>query len=141
MKAINAYLFFNGNCREVMEFYKKVLGGELFVMKYSENPEREKAPMPPGSENRVMHAGLRTPHTVLMASDVPAGMAYHQDEHFSLTVDCESVEEVDRLFSALGEGGKVTMPIAETFYAHRFAGVRDKFGVNWMFINAKPMPM
>lgn len=139
MKALNPYLFFDGNCREAMEFYKQSLGGELFVMKYSEAPESAKAHTPPGSDNRVMHAGLRLPHAVLMASDVPAGVAYHQDEHFSLTLDCESVEEVDRLFSKLGEGGKVTMPKGESFFAYNFVGFCDKYGVNWMLIYAKPM--
>jgi PhnB protein len=141
MKAINAYIFFDGNCREAMEFYKKCLGGELFVMKYGDAPESAKAHTPPGSDNRVMHAGLRTAHAVLMASDMPAGTPYRQDENVNLAVDCESKEEVDRLFASLGEGGKVMMPMGETFWSHRFVGFRDKYGVNWMLNYAKPMPM
>ena len=56
-----------------------------------------------------------------------------------LTLSVESNEEAERIYEALNEGGEVFIPMADTFFAHRFAQLRDKFGINWMIIHEKPM--
>jgi PhnB protein len=129
MKAFNNYLLFNGNCREAMEFYANSLDGELQLMKFSEGP----SPVPPESKDRIMHARLSKGPAVLMASDNMPGMEYHQGDNYFVNLDCESVEEIEKYFSAIGEKGTIIMPLQETFWAKRFAMLRDRFGVRWMF--------
>src|ERR1700685_1112251 len=107
MKKIDPYLMFDGNCAEAMEFYKKCLGGELFLMKFGEAPPDTQKTLPPGSDDRVIHAAVKKGDLLLMASDVPPGMPLPKGDNFNLHIECETVEEVEKLFKALGEGGKV----------------------------------
>jgi len=137
MKAANCYLTFDGNCGHAMEFYHKCFGGELFKMKFSEAP----GGAPPGAEDRLVHAALRTGPVLLMASDTMPGMPFHEGNNFSVAIACESNDEVDKYFGAISEKGKVHMPPQETFWAKRFAGCTDQFGVSWMFNHEKPMQM
>ena len=93
--------------------------------------------LPPGlSPNGILHARFMLADTLVMASDgpkvEPMRSAY-------LTLSLDSNEEVERIYAALTDGGEIFMPIGETFFAHRFGQFRDKFGVNWMVINEKPM--
>jgi PhnB protein len=134
MKALNPYLNFDGNAREAMEFYKTCLGAKLGIMTFGDSPMQS----PPGSEKRVMHARLTKGSLTLMASDTMPGMPFQQGTNFSLTIECETPQEVDTLFAALSAGGKVTMPVQETFWASRFGMLTDKFGVNWMLDLGKP---
>ena len=139
VKSTNVYLTYDGNCREAFEFYKQCFGGELFLMKYSDGPGCEEAKLPPGSADRIMHAGLRNGAAMLMASDAMPGHPFQQGNNFSVTVSSDANEEVDKYCTAVSKGGAVTMAPQETFYAHRFAMCTDKFGINWMFIREKPM--
>jgi PhnB protein len=130
---VQPYLFFNGRCEEAVEFYKKALGAEvLMMMRYKESPEQPPAGMlPPGFENKVMHASLRVGQTVVMASD-GCSTDGAKFEGFSLSVAVSTPAEVDGIFNALAEGGKVGMPLGKTFWSPRFGMVTDKFGVGWM---------
>jgi PhnB protein len=134
MKQLTTYLNFDGNAREAMEFYKACLGAELEVMAFGDSPMQ----VPPGAEKRVMHARLTKGQLTLMASDTMPGMPFHQGSNFSLALECETAQEVDKIFTTLSAGGKVTMPVQETFWATRFGMLTDKFGVNWMLDLAKP---
>jgi PhnB protein len=136
MKQLNPYLTFDGNAREAMEFYKTCFGGELAIMTFADSPMKAQAP--PGAENRVMHARLSKGPIVLMASDALPGMPFQQGNNFQLAISCEAPEESDRLFTALSAGGKVVMPLQETFWAERFGMLTDKFGVSWMLDLEKP---
>jgi PhnB protein len=140
MKAVNVYLTFDGNCQKAFEFYKRCLGGELFTMKFADMPGGCDK-LPPGSGDRVMHTALKNGAAVLMASDTMPGMPFHQGNNFSVAITCESNEDVDKYCGALSQGGKVTMPSQETFWAHRFAMCTDQFGIQWMFNHDKPMQM
>lgn len=136
MKAIQAYLIFDGNCREAMEFYRSCLGGELSVMTYGEAPIQP----PPGAEKRVIHARLAKGDAVLMASDGQPGQPPRGGDHVWLSIHCESAEEIERIFEGLSVGSRqVTMPLQETFWAARFAMFTDRFGVHWMLNLDKPV--
>lgn len=137
MKDVNCYLVFDGNCGEAMEFYHKCFGGEIFKMKFADAP----GGAPKGAEDRLIHAAVRTGPVLLMASDTMPGMAFTQGNNFSVTIACENNEEVDKYCGLVSQGGKVSMPPQETFWAKRFAGCTDKFGINWMFNHEKPMQM
>jgi PhnB protein len=129
---IQPYLFFGGRCEEAIEFYRKSLGAQLdFMMRYKDSPE----PLPPdkvpkGFENKVMHATFRINDNTLMASDgCEEGAKF---EGFSLSLAVPSEADAKRAFAALGEGGKVGMPLMKTFWSPCFGMLTDKFGVGWM---------
>jgi PhnB protein len=132
---VQPYLFFEGRCEEALDFYRDALGAEVkALMRFRESPEP--APpgmMPPGSEDKVMHAEFLVGGASVMASDGRcSGQSRFGGVSLSLSVPDEST--ADRFFSALAEGGQVQMPIGKTFYARRFGMVADKFGVPWMLI-------
>ena len=129
MKAIVPYLNFDGNCKEAMTFYAKCLGAELELHPFSDMPGN----LPPGAANRTMHARLRKGSAELMASDTIPGTALQRGNASSVSVHCESREEIDSLFTAMGEGGKVLMPLEDQFWGARFGMITDKIGVQWMF--------
>ena len=128
MRDIVAYLNFDGNCEEAMTFYASALVVPLELMKFADMPE-----CPPVAEKRIMHARITKGPVVLMASDTMPGMPLHQGNNFSISVQCESAHEIDSFFAALGEGGKVTMPLQDQFWGARFGMLTDRFGVQWMF--------
>ncbi len=132
---VEPYLFFEGRCEEAIEFYRKALGAEVkFLMRYKDSPEPPPpGAVPPGAENKVMHANLRIGETMVMASDGRcAGGASFQGFSLSLTVSDDAAAE--RVFAALGDGGKVQMPLTKTFFSSRFGMVADRFGVSWMVL-------
>ena len=134
---VQPYLFFDGRCEKALEFYRTKLGAEVtMLMRVKENPDPIPPDMyPPGSEDKVMHASFTIGETTLMASDGRAqGKPVFQG--FSLSLSAPTDAEAQRLFSALGDGGQVQMPLGKTFYASSFGMVADRFGVSWMIIVA-----
>ena len=137
---VQTYLFFDGRCEEALEFYKKALGINVdMMMRFKDSPD----PVPagqcaPNSDDKVMHAAFRVGDSTVMASD---GMAAGKPDFkgFSLSIDAKSEAEADKLFTALADGGKVTMPMGKTFFSPRFGMVSDKFGVGWMVIVPQAM--
>jgi PhnB protein len=129
MKQINAYLNFDGDCREAMTFYSQCLEADLHMMPFSDMPGQR----PPGTEDRIMHAALaKGPAMILMASDTAPG-ELRSGNNFWLNIQCDSLDEIERLFGALGEGGTVKMPLHDAFWGARFGMLTDRFGINWMF--------
>jgi PhnB protein len=129
--SIQPYLFFGGRCEEALEFYRRALGAEVqMVMRFKDSPEPHPG-LAPGSEEKIMHASFRIGGTTLMASDGRcAGEA--KFEGFSLSITVADEGEAERLFAALSEGGKVEMPLMQTFWAPKFGMLEDRFGVGWM---------
>jgi PhnB protein len=132
---VTPYLFFDGRCEEAIEFYKKALGAQVgMMMRMKESPDPQPpGMMPPGSENKIMHATLRIGATTVMASD---GHAKGQPkfEGFSLSLNAKDGTEAERLFAALADGGQVRLPLTKTFFSPSFGMVADKFGMGWMII-------
>ena len=129
MKPVIPYLFFNGNCREAMDFYKGCFGGTLELMTYADAPED--AQRPGADKNKIMHGCLTKRDFSLMASDNPMA-APAVGDNISLYVPCETVADTEKLFAALGKGGQVTMPLADTFWGAHFGMLTDRFGIHWM---------
>lgn len=130
---VQPYLFFEGRCEEALEFYRATLGAKVtMLMRFKESPEPQPPGMcPPGSDDKVMHASFTIGETTLMASDGRAtGSPVFQG--FSLSLSAPTDAEAQRLFSALGDGGQVQMPLGKTFFASSFGMVADRFGVSWM---------
>ena len=133
--SVTPYLVFNGRCEEAIDFYKKALGAEVgMMMRVKDSPEQPPpGRLPPGSDNKIMHASLRVNGTSVMASDGCA-QGGPKFEGFSLSLDAKNEAEADRMFAALSDGGQVGMPLGKTFFAKRFGMVTDRFGVGWMVI-------
>lgn len=135
---VQPYLFFEGRCEEALEFYGKVLGAKVgMVMRYKDSPvPPPEGKLPAGSENKVMHASFTIGQTTLMASDgLCSGKSGFQG--FALSLEADDVQQAQRWFAALAEGGKVQMPLAKTFFSPQFGMVFDRFGVLWMVMVAE----
>ncbi len=129
---VQPYLFFGGRCEEAVEFYRTGLGAEVeMMMRFKDSPEPAQPGMvPPGFENKIMHAQMRIGEATIMASDgcgEPCNFS-----GFSLSLGVKTPAEADRLFAALAQGGTVQMPLAKTFWSPKFGMVTDRFGVAWM---------
>ena len=135
---VQPYLFFDGRAEEAIEFYRSALGAEsITFMRFKDSPEPHAPGMvPPGAENKVMHASFRIGDTTVMASDGQClGKPAFQGFSLSLTVPGEA--DAERLFSVLSNGGQVQAPLTKTFFSPRFGMVADRFGVSWM-IHVEP---
>jgi PhnB protein len=133
---MNTYVNFAGKCKEAFEYYEKHLGGKiLMMMTFDQMPDPKT--IPPGLEKGVLHASIMIGDRRLMASDGPK-VEPMRSAYLSLAVDSD--DEAERIYKALSDGGEVFIPMAETFFAHRFGQFRDKFGINWMVVHERPMP-
>jgi PhnB protein len=137
---VQPYLFFNGNCEQAVEFYRKALGAEVeMTMRFKDSPEPPPPGMvPPGFENKIMHTSFRIGETTVMASDGCPTQPSKFDG-FGLSLQPGSPAEAERLFAALSDGGQVRMPMTKTFFSPSFGMVADKFGICWMVYVPQPM--
>jgi PhnB protein len=139
MTPIEPYLFFEGRTEEALAFYQKALGAKVeMMMRNRESPE----PPPPGMNapaEKIMHSSFLIDGARVMASD---GMCSGKPnfQGFSLSVTAASEAEAKRKFSALAEGGKVTLPLGKTFFSPAFGMLTDRFGVGWMVMVPGQMP-
>jgi PhnB protein len=131
---VTPYLNFDGRSEEALKFYKKTLGAEVgMMMRFKDMPPGQPTMGPPPPANKIMHASLRVGDTVVMASDGRCG-GKAEFKGITLSLSAKTNAEAERLFKALAKGGKIQMPMSETFFATRFGMVADKFGVAWMVI-------
>ena len=134
---VQPYLSFEGRAQEAIDFYKSALGAKVdMVMHFKDAPPEVQSQMSPQSKDKIMHAAFHIGDTQVMASDGRcSGKA--QFSGVTLTLNAASNGEAETLFNALAQGGTVNMPMSETFFAHRFGMVADKFGVAWMVLSPK----
>jgi PhnB protein len=132
------YLNYGGNCRQAFEFYEEHLGGRItFVTTHGELPESDK--VPPDWKNAVLHARIELGDTILLGADIPPERFQPiRSAYLSLMLD--SVDEAERIYALLSDGGQIFMPMEETFFAHRFAMLRDRFGTSWMLLHERASP-
>lgn len=131
---LDVYVNYRGNCREAFEFYQKHLGGRITsVTTFGEMPEA--AAIPDDRKNDVLHARIEFGEATLMGADIP-----HAEPMRSayLTLRVDSTPEAEKLYKLLTAGGEVFMKMEETFFAARFAMLRDRFGTNWMLLCESP---
>jgi len=133
---LHTYLNYGGNCEEAFKFYEKHLGGIItMMMRHGEQPGAPNAPA--DWANAVLHARMNLGGTELLGADIPPDRFQPiRSAYLSLTV--ESDQEADRIFDLLSEGGQIFMPMQETFFASRFAMLRDRFGTSWMLLHPRP---
>jgi PhnB protein len=132
------YLNYGGNCEQAFRFYEKHLGGKITsMMTHGQNPGPSN--VPPELKNTILHARLSIGETELLASDVPPER-FQPMRSVYLSLSLDSTSEAERVYALLSEGGQIFMPMQETFFAFRFAMLRDKFGTSWMIIHERPSP-
>ncbi len=138
---VQPYLFFGGRCEEAIAFYTQKLGAKAgMVFRFNESPDPvPEGLLPPGFENKIMHAEIHVGDVKIFVSDGCHETATFVGFRLALTVP--TVEDADRTFEALAEGGTIDMPIGETFWSPRYGQVTDKFGVGWMVTVPPPNPM
>jgi PhnB protein len=127
---INPYLNFNGNCEAAFKFYERCLRGKIIMMLTHGNaPTAEHVSS--DWHDKIMHARLEVGDRFLMGSDIPPGH-FEPIKGFSVQLGIDDPVEAERVFRALAENGKVTMPFEQTFWAFRFGMLVDQFGIPWM---------
>jgi PhnB protein len=132
--ALDAYLNFDGNCREAVEFYAQAFGIENpKIFTFGEMPTDPDYPLPEEAKDLVMHARLNILGSNIMFSDVFPGMKFVIGNNISLAVVSENLDEIKSSFNNLKEGGTVGMELQETFWSKFYGQVTDKFGIEWQF--------
>jgi PhnB protein len=130
---LHTYLNYGGNCEQAFRFYEQHLGGTItMLMRHGEQPTPSEAP--PAWNGKVLHARMNLGGTELLGADIPSYQPM-RSAYLSLTVDSDA--EADRVYGLLSDGGQLLMPMQETFFASRFAMLRDKFGTSWMLLHPK----
>lgn len=137
MVTLSPYLNFDGNCKEAFEFYARVFGGKADIQTFGQSPMADQAD--PAMRDRVLHARLPIGKSELMASDAPPDKKFESPRGFAVSIQLDAAADADRVFNALAEGGSVSMPIQETFWAERFGMCIDRFGTPWMVNCSKAM--
>jgi PhnB protein len=133
IKQLNPYLMFNGNAAEAIALYEKALGAKAEnVQRFGDMPGGG-ADMPPALKSRVMHAVLSLGPGTIMMSDARPDDPQPTTSNTHITLDIDDLAEAKQKFEALSAGGKVTMPLQDTFWGATFGTLTDRFGINWMF--------
>jgi len=129
---LDVYLNYAGTCEEAFRFYEQHLGGRITGM--TRHGEMPGSRMPEDWKNAILHARMEIGNTVLMGADIP-GAEPVRSAYLTLTLD--SAEEAERVYALLSEGGQIFMKMEETFFASRFAQLRDRFGTSWMLLHER----
>lgn len=126
---LNPYIMYSGNAEEALNFYKECFNGEITELgRYGESPMES----PRHYKDKILHARFMFSGNLIMVSDGLPGKDIGSDSNIQLSVDVPESDELDRLFNKLSEGGKITMPLQDTFWGARFGMLTDKFGIKWM---------
>jgi len=132
---MHTYVNFAGKCAEAFRYYERHLGGKIgMMMTHGQAPDQSQ--VKPEWKDAVLHARIAIGETELMGADIPTAQPM-RSAYLSLSVDSDA--EAERIFAALSDGGDVLMKMEETFFATRFAQLRDRFGINWMILHERPM--
>ena len=127
---LDMYVNYNGKCREAFHFYEEELGGKIL----SEETFRQLPPeanIPEERKDDILHAQMQLGGAILMGADIPNAQPMRSAY---LTLELESAEEAERIYKVLTDGGEIFMKMEQTFFAVRFAMLRDKFGASWMLL-------
>lgn len=130
---LDIYLNYAGNCEEAFRFYEQHLGGKITGMtRHEEIPDQPN--IPADWKKTILHARIEIGNTVLMGADIPRAEPM-RSAYLTLTLD--SAEEAERVYALLSDGGQIFMKMEETFFASRFAMLRDRFGTSWMLLHER----
>lgn len=130
--SMSIYLNFDGNCKEVVDHYRRVFNAEEQpIMTFDEGPLDPAYPVPEEAKKRIMHTFLDVHGMRLMFSDIWPGMEFVMGNNMSIIIEDKDMDEIKRLYEELKEGGKIEMELQETFWSKAYASIVDKYGVCW----------
>ena len=130
---LDIYLNYNGNCEEAFHFYERHLGAKITsIARHGEQPQPGN--VPPEWNGKILHARIELGGAVVMGADIP-GAEPMRSAYLSLSV--ESDKEAERIYALLSSKGQIFMKMEETFFASRFAMLRDRFGTSWMLLRER----
>lgn len=129
---LDIYVNYPGHCEEAFRWYEQHLGGRITGI--SRHAEAWNPALPADWTNKVLHARVEFGGTILMGADVPGAEPMRSAY---LTLRLESAAEAERVYALLSEGGQIFMQMEETFFATRFAMLRDRFGTSWMLLHER----
>ncbi|HEX5422909.1 MAG TPA: VOC family protein [Candidatus Acidoferrales bacterium] len=134
---VSPYIHFDGDCEDAFNLYAKVFNANPpTFFRFADSPMA--AQVGPDWAKKVMHVTLNAGDQILMGCDAPPAY-FRQPQGFAVCIDPGSEAEAERIYKALSEGGRVGMPLQETFWAKRYAQFVDRFGTSWMINLSKPM--
>ncbi|MCQ6278631.1 VOC family protein [Bacillus sp. EB600] len=126
------YFVMNGNAKEAIQFYEKALGAQvLFMQSFGEMPENPEFPLPAEAKDLVSHASIKVGETDLMFSDTFPGQSVQSGNQVTICITTDNADQARQMFTALQDGGQVTMPLQETFFSPAYGNVTDKFGISF----------
>ena len=124
------YLNFNGNCEEALNFYKSAFDADITQLgRYGDSPMES----PDEVKDKIIHGRVQFGDVIIMASDAMNEKDFTRSGDISLSIECETADQLEKVFAKMAEGGKVTMPLQDQFWGARFGMLTDKFGIHWMF--------
>jgi PhnB protein len=130
IKTVNPYILLNGTAQAAIGFYESALGAKTeSIMHFGEVPAMN---APTEQKDLIIHAVMRVGGGVIMLSDAPPNQTIPPGGNIQITLDFSDFAEMSKAFDALASGGKVVMPLADTFWGAKFGMVTDRFGVGWM---------
>jgi len=131
---VTPYLVFNGNCKEVLEFYQKVFESEVgMLIPYGEYvPDGVKMP-PSDLSTWVLHAEMKICDTVFWFADEIAEPV-SKGNMIKLTTKVSTAKEAQEIFDVLSIDAHITLPPTKTFYSTFHAGLIDRFGISWNIV-------
>lgn len=129
------YFLADGNCRQVMEFYHQVFGGNLSMTAVGDSPARDF--MPPNFQDKIINARLRSDVVDISASDwLMPQQPRVAGNSLCFYLNGGTFEAMKAIFEQLSVGGEVTDPIKEEFYGV-YGALNDQFGNRWMLVIEK----
>jgi PhnB protein len=131
---LDIYLNYPGHCKQAFQFYEQHLGGKITMMMTHE--QQPGAPVPADWKDAILHARIEIADTVVMGADIPNAEPMRSAY---LTLRLETDEEAERIYALLSEGGQIFMKMEKSFFASRFAMLRDRFGTSWMLLCEKQL--
>jgi predicted 3-demethylubiquinone-9 3-methyltransferase (glyoxalase superfamily) len=122
---VTPFLLFNGNAEDAIHFYVSLFPGAQIdeIVRYVANE--------PGAEGSIKRARLTLAKQSIFCTDSTVQQPFSFTPAISLFVQCTAESEIDRLYSALSEGGSTLMALGNYGFSQKFAWVNDRFGVSW----------
>ena len=126
---LDIYINYPGHCEEAFQFYEQHLDGKITMMTtHQQLPPN----FPEEWKNPILHARIEIGGTTIMGADIPTAEPMRSAY---LTLRLNTPEKAEHIYKLLSDNGEIFMKMEKTFFANRFAMLRDKFGTSWMLLN------
>jgi PhnB protein len=129
MTSFNAYVMFDGTCRDAFTRYHEIFGGDLTLLRMGDMPADEQ--VDDAQADLIIHAALKVNGARLMASDDPTG-GHQGVEGIHVYYEAADIPDAEKVYAALADGGEESQPLQETFFSPKWGMCRDRWGVRWM---------